>query len=318
MTGQKSDVEAFSLVLLARAKINLALHVVGRRDSGHHLLESIVTFADTGDRIGIDPSDEDRFTVSGPFSTDIPSDSDAAAGNLVVKARALLRDHLQNSGHAAPPVHLHLEKNLPVASGVGGGSADAAATLNGLIAHWKARIDADSLAGLALSLGADVPMCLAGHPLLACGIGEVITPLPRLPAMPMLLVNPGIAVSTPLIFQALVEKNNPALVLSPGAVSAEDWISALSTMRNDLQPSAMALTPLIADVLSAIEGSGARLTRMSGSGATCFGLFANEDSRNRAAEALRQQRPDWYVLPTNSLPGSNLPGQQMEIKPDGH
>ena len=175
--ARESDIPGFALTRLAPAKINLALHVVGQRPDGYHLLESLVTFADAGDRLGFSRSTEDRFTVSGPFSTDLPLTGEGASGNLVVRARDLLRAHLVERGIAAGPVHLHLEKNLPVASGIGGGSADAAAALLGLLELWGASADRGSLQDMALNLGADVPMCLEGRPLIASGIGEELQPV---------------------------------------------------------------------------------------------------------------------------------------------
>ncbi|MGH6808456.1 MAG: 4-(cytidine 5'-diphospho)-2-C-methyl-D-erythritol kinase, partial [Ensifer adhaerens] len=154
----QGEIAGFALTRAAPAKINLALHVVGQRADGHHLLESLVTFADRGDRIGLSASDEDRFTLSGPFATALPMTGTDQDGNLVLKARDLLRQALASQGIDTPPVHIHLEKNLPVASGIGGGSADAAATLRGLLDLWRTSIEPGSLAALALKLGADVPM----------------------------------------------------------------------------------------------------------------------------------------------------------------
>ncbi|MDQ0319363.1 4-diphosphocytidyl-2-C-methyl-D-erythritol kinase [Pararhizobium capsulatum DSM 1112] len=300
----------FDLVQSAPAKINLALHVIGQRADGHHLLESIVTFADRGDRVGLSATDEDRFTVSGSFACDIPADGPAASGNLVLKARNSLRALLLQRGLPARPMHLHLEKNLPVASGIGGGSADAAATLRGLLALWAVPpfVDdrfSDDLAAVALQLGADVPMCFHGKPLMARGVGERTEALAAFPAFPMLLVNPRVPVSTPVIFRTLTNKANPSLVLPHHTVAAADWIGALAAMRNDLEPPAQALAPVIGDVSQALSETGARLARMSGSGATCFGLFSDEHARDRAAEMLCADHPDWYVLRCFSIGGDH-------------
>ncbi len=172
----QGEIAGFALTRAAPAKINLALHVVGQRADGHHLLESLVTFADRGDRIGLTPSEQDRFTLSGPFAAELSTTGDDQDGNLVLKARDLLRQALASQGVDTGPVHIHLEKNLPIASGIGGGSADAAATLRGLLDLWKTGIEPALLAALALKLGADVPMCLDGRSLIASGIGEEITP----------------------------------------------------------------------------------------------------------------------------------------------
>ena len=299
--------DSFDLVRPAPAKINLALHVVGQKPDGYHLLESIVTFADRGDRIGFSYAEADRFTVSGPFAADIPAEGAAAADNLVLKARDGLRRLLTQRGLAAAPVHLHLEKNLPVTSGIGGGSADAAATLRGLMALWDGPLSDPAfdaaLAALAVALGADVPMCLHGRPLVARGIGEDTETLSGFPAFPMLLVNPRVPVSTPAIFKALTTKTNPPLALPEGKPSAAQWLTALSAMRNDLEPPARQLEPVIATVSQALSDSGSLFARMSGSGATCFGLFADTAARDRAATALSERYPGWYVLSCFSIQG---------------
>lgn len=292
----QGEIAGFALTRAAPAKINLALHVVGQRADGHHLLESLVTFADRGDRIGLSASDEDRFTLSGPFATDLPTTGADQDGNLVLKARDLLRQALALQGVDTPPVHIHLEKNLPVASGVGGGSADAAATLRGLLDLWRTSIEPGSLAALALKLGADVPMCLDGRPLVARGIGEEITPASELPSFPIVLVNPLVAVSTPVIFRTLEKKINPPLAMPVGLISPAAWLAAMAAMRNDLEPPARLLQPIIASVSDALAASGAALVRMSGSGATCFGLFDSDESAQRAAHSLSAAHREWYVL----------------------
>ncbi|KQS68107.1 4-diphosphocytidyl-2C-methyl-D-erythritol kinase [Rhizobium sp. Leaf371] len=291
------------LVLAAPAKINLALHVVGQRADGHHLLESLVTFTDTGDRLSLAVAEADSFTVSGPFAGDVPVEAEGQSGNLVLKARDLLRLRLTALGLPCGPVALHLEKNLPVASGIGGGSADAAAALTGLRRIWGQVPESDpdsaalDLAALGLSLGADLPMCLTGRPLIARGIGEAIAPVSGLPEFPALLVNPGVAVSTPAVFLALTEKTHPPLALPERLATRADWISALAKTRNDLEPPAQSLTPLIGRARAALWDAGAALARMSGSGATCFGLFLDRETRDLAAERIRNAHPDWYLLP---------------------
>ncbi|THK36887.1 4-(cytidine 5'-diphospho)-2-C-methyl-D-erythritol kinase [Ensifer sp. MPMI2T] len=288
-------IPGFALTCAAPAKINLALHVVGQRADGHHLLESLVTFADCGDRIGLASTDADRFTLSGRFADGLPLSAENKSGNLVLRARDLLRSELTSRGMAAGPVHLHLEKNLPVASGIGGGSADAAATLRGLLMLWGASVEPAKLDAIALELGADVPMCLDGGPLLAKGIGEAITALPDLPSFPIVLVNPLVAVSTPVIFRMLINKANPPLVLPQGQNTAEGWLSAMADMRNDLEPPARELAPVIEDVSDILRAAGAALVRMSGSGATCFGLFDSDERAHQAAERISASHPEWYV-----------------------
>ena len=194
----------------APAKINLALHVVGQRADGYHLLETLVTFADTGDRLSFAADDADRFSIFGPFSA-VLATNDGLTDNLVLRARDLLRQAVIATGQQAPAVAIHLEKNLPVASGIGGGSADAAATLRALLRHWNARIVPENLAPIALALGADVPMCLESRTLIARGIGEDIEPVSDLPEFFLVLANPLKAVSTPEIFRRLLDKANPPL-----------------------------------------------------------------------------------------------------------
>lgn len=284
--------------LFAPAKINLALHVTGQRSDGYHLLESLVTFTNIGDVLTIEPSDVDALTFSGPFATMLAADPST---NLVLKARNALRNAA--GSRPCPPFALHLEKNLPLSSGIGGGSADAAAALKGLNELWSLGFSLDQLCAIGLPLGADVPMCLHGHPLVAKGIGEEIEPV-DLPDFHMLLVNPGVAVSTPAIFKALAKKENDALpqfLLSrdPGMTNAGEslgwFLDFLRSSRNDLQPPAISIQPAIGQVIAALEIGGALFARMSGSGATCFGIFADDAAAAQAAAEIRLQHPGWWV-----------------------
>lgn len=286
---------AVETIEAAPAKINLALHVTGQREDGYHLLEMLVTFTEAGDVLRITDADADRFSISGPFEQGL-KDTDPES-NLVLKTRDLLRAHLQECGIATPPVSIHLEKNLPIASGIGGGSADAAATLRGLIRHWNVQVGSDSSGKMALKLGADVPMCLASTPLIARGIGEELTLLPNFPQLSLVLVNPLQAVSTPAIFRLLESKNNAPLP----ALADDNWLSMLGVLRNDLQPPAMRLLPQIQDVLSLLDANGAEFVRMSGSGATCFGVFPSWEQAQAAAARLREQQPEWYVQETTTI-----------------
>lgn len=285
----KAQRPAGALTRFAPAKINLALHVVGRRADGYHLLDSLVAFADCGDQITVEPSEEDAFTVTGRYAVDVPTD----AGNLVLRARDALR---QRVGAAAVPVRIHLEKSLPIASGIGGGSSDAAATLKALCALWQRALPDEDLRRLGLSLGADVPMCLHAQPARITGIGERVAPVGTLPALPAVLVNPGVAVSTPAIFKQLATRDNPPLPALPDTSQA--WLDWLETTRNDLQPPAIAVAPVIAEILQNLTGAGAIFARMSGSGATCFGLFATPGDAAAAAAQLSRSHPRWYVQPT--------------------
>ncbi len=266
---------------LARAKVNLALHVVGRRADGYHLLDSLVVFADFGDRITVAPGQGLRLTVTGPQGGGLTADAD----NLCLRAARAM---------AGPGAQITLEKHLPVASGIGGGSADAAATLQALARLWRVPLPD---AAAVLALGADVPVCLAGRPARMEGVGEVLSLLPPLPAAWLVLVNPGVAVSTPAVFRALERRDNARLPATlPRLATAEELAAFLMMQRNDLEAPAMALAPVIGQVRSALSAqSGCLMARMSGSGATCFGLFPDALNAAAAAAALRRAQPGWWV-----------------------
>jgi 4-diphosphocytidyl-2-C-methyl-D-erythritol kinase len=287
------------IVETAPAKINLALHVTGRRDDGYHLLDSLVTFAEDGDELIFEASDTDRFRVIGRFGGELSSDD-----NLVLKARDLLRAALAGAGQPSSPVSITLDKSLPIASGIGGGSADAAATLRGLLRLWNADLPAETIQRIALQLGADVPMCLASRPLRARGIGEAIEQA-SMPSVPLVLVNPLKPVSTPEIFRSLTRRDNPPIGEISGASDISRWMNSLVGLRNDLQPPAEMLVPEIAEACDLLGQSLAGFVRMSGSGATCFGLYETEAAAMKAALALSAYRPNWYVLLTRTVPGEN-------------
>ncbi|MCF6272701.1 MAG: 4-(cytidine 5'-diphospho)-2-C-methyl-D-erythritol kinase [Rhodobacteraceae bacterium] len=258
---------------LARAKVNLSLHVVGKRDDGFHLLDSIIVFPDVADELELVKK---GFSISGPFGKGLPK-----TGNLVQRAAEFL-------GYEGG---ILLEKNLPVASGIGGGSADAAAALR-LISRVTGQALPDGAA-----LGADVPACLLSKPLRMQGVGERLTPLPPLPDFFILLVNAGAAVSTPRIFRALKNVNNPAGSELPQGLSTSGFFEFLATQRNDMQAAAIEACPTIADVLAALRAlPDCALSRMSGSGGTCFGLFYSAQAAHAAATALKNARPDWWVV----------------------
>lgn len=280
----------------ASAKINLALHVTGRRGDGYHLLDTLVTFTEFGDRLTFADSDADRFTLSGRFGDDVPRGDDADTGNLVLKARNLLRAQAAATGQPAPPVHIHLEKRLPPASGIGGGSADAAATLKGLARLWG--LAGDIPPALALTLGADVPMCLLGRPLVARGIGEKLTPAHGFPDLFLVLANPLRHVSTPAVFKALEQRDNPPLFDGAMPQEAASWLALLQSARNDLQLPASRIAPLIHAVSDALAAAGATLVRMSGSGATCFGLYPDQADADAAARNLAAAFPEWFIVAT--------------------
>ncbi|MBM3483106.1 MAG: 4-(cytidine 5'-diphospho)-2-C-methyl-D-erythritol kinase [Alphaproteobacteria bacterium] len=279
----------------AHAKLNLFLHVVGRRPDSYHLLDSLIAFASVHDTVAARPGRGLTLKIDGPFGVAL---SDAGGDNLVLKAARGLAALTGRDADAA----LTLTKRLPIASGIGGGSTDAAATLRVLSRLWRVSPEPAALRGLALSLGADVPMCLEGLAARVGGIGEEIDPVSALPEIGLLLVNPLVAVPTPAVFKARRgDFSNPAGSMSATA-SLDDLVKYLSGTRNDLEAPARAIAPVIDDVLSAIGGlAGCHLARMSGSGATCFGLFASEELARHSGDALALTQPHWWVAPGRLL-----------------
>lgn len=266
----------------APAKVNLSLHITGRRADGYHLLDSLVVFTEIGDSVQAVPSDKGlSLQVTGPEANGLTGEGD----NLVLRAAQVMR----SDGLA-----LTLDKHLPVASGIGGGSSDAAATLR-LIARMTGRPLPDDV----LSLGADVPVCLTAQPCRMRGIGDLVTLVPPLPQMAMVLVNPRIGVSTPAVFNALKARDNPAMPADlPAWAGFDALIDWLAVQRNDLQAPACNLVPAIGHVLTALRDAGSALSRMSGSGATCFGLFQTITQAQKAADALALAHPGWWVRAT--------------------
>ncbi len=263
----------------APAKVNLFLHVTGKRADGYHLLDSLVVFAGTGDRLCAEHSEGLSLRVTGPFASGLHSESD----NLVLRAARSLAD----AAGIEPNAAMMLEKNLPVASGIGGGSADAAAALRLLSHLWGVALAPVILHKLAERLGADVPVCLLGAPTRMRGVGEQLDPAPHLPNCGLVLVNPGVALATASVFKARQGGFSAATPLPAGWNSASAMAEDLRNLTNDLQRPAIALQPVIGDVLAAItERPGCLLARMSGSGATCFGLFADADQATAQAAAL--------------------------------
>lgn len=290
-----------SRAVLAPAKINLFLHVVGRRADGYHMLDSLVAFADCHDLIRVDDSDTLTLALEGPFAGDLGDDAD----NLVLRAARAL---MNAAGDAGSPVTggaaITLTKNLPVASGIGGGSADAAAALQALNSLWRLDLSTETLAEIGLSLGADVPVCLFGRPARFQGVGEKITAAGPLPFVGLVLVNPGVAVSTAKVFTSRQGDYSETASFPENVPGVRDLISALDETRNDLTPPAIALSPQIADVLAALGTQpDCLLTRLSGSGATCLGLFSDEKIARHAAAAIRQAHPDWWVHDGRFLTG---------------
>jgi 4-diphosphocytidyl-2-C-methyl-D-erythritol kinase len=277
--------------MLAPAKINLYLHVVGRRPDGYHLLDSLVVFAEIGDVVTVEPAATLSMRIDGPFAGKLAADDD----NLVLRAARGLRDLTG----AAEGARITLTKNLPVASGIGGGSADAAATLRALSALWAVSPDRAALAQLALRLGADVPVCLDGKPSFIGGIGEEIASAGAVPQAHLLLVNPGVATPTPAVFRARnAGFSQPARwIAPPGDVHA--LAEALKARRNDLTDAAIIVTPAIREVLNAIGNTrDCLISRLSGSGATCFGLYAQAEAAEAARAEILAAYPAWWAVAT--------------------
>ena len=269
----------------APAKINLHLHVTGRRPDGYHLLDSLVVFAGAADLLTAEPDERLTLAITGPFADGLRS---AADDNLVLRAARALA-HASGCSRGAA---IRLEKNLPLASGIGGGSADAAAALRLLGRLWD--IDDQIPRDLAVSLGADVPVCLASAPARMRGIGDDLQPAPVLPPLDILLVNPLVPVATASVFRARNAGLTAPADFPAAWTTAADAARDLSSCRNDLQVPAIAIAPVIGDILVEIERQqGCLLARMSGSGATCFGLFEPGDAARRAHAAIAS--PDWWL-----------------------
>jgi len=267
----------------AHAKVNLWLNVVGRRADGYHLLHSLVAFADLADTIEAAPSGDLSLTVDAAASAPGAAALAAEPDNLVLKAARLL------AGRAgvAPRAALRLAKNIPVAAGLGGGSADAAAALQALVELWRLALPADELFDLAARLGADVPMCLAGRTAIVSGVGERLDTAPPLPPCAILLVNPGVALATPDVFGARRGDFSPARPVTGSWPDLTTLVEVLGRRGNDLTAPAVSLRPVIAEVLEVLRTTdGARYAAMSGSGATCFALYATLAEAYSAAARL--------------------------------
>jgi 4-diphosphocytidyl-2-C-methyl-D-erythritol kinase len=276
----------------ARAKINLFLHVGDKRSDGFHDLESLVVFADAGDVLEFAPADELSLSLAGPFAISLQAESD----NLVLRAARALAARAKSSAGAT----ITLTKNLPVASGIGGGSADAAATLRGLAKLWKLNILAIDLRAIAEELGSDVPVCIESQSAWMEGRGERVTPAPRVPGLAMVLVNPGLAVPTADVFRGLkLRRGTGAVDHASRMAKPGELIAFLKTTANDLEAPTRAIAAVIGEVLSEISRMpGIELWRMSGSGATCFGLFEDAGAAQMAAIALSHSHPKWWVQAT--------------------
>ena len=269
----------------APAKVNLFLHVTGRRPDGYHMLDSLVVFAGIADRIAVAPALDLSLSITGPFAPSLAAEPD----NLVLRAARALADE----AGVRPTGSLRLDKQIPVASGIGGGSADAAAALRLLCRTWRLNVTAPALDRIAADLGADVPVCLRNRPMRMRGVGEILTQAPSLPCCGLVLVNPGIPLATVSVFRARSGDFSRDAVLPCGWQTVQEMTAWLSGVANDLEAPALGLVPAIGEVLHAIAVTqGCLLARMSGSGATCFGLFANAATAEAAAAELA--RPSWW------------------------
>ncbi|WP_116599332.1 4-(cytidine 5'-diphospho)-2-C-methyl-D-erythritol kinase [Primorskyibacter marinus] len=269
-------VEAF-----APAKINLTLHVTGRRPDGYHLLDSLVAFGDVGDRLRLTPEPEMVLDVTGPFAAGVPVDR----RNLIWRAA-------EAAGWTG---RIELEKHIPHGAGLGGGSADAAAV-------WRSLCGANAadMLGLdtVLALGADVPVCLTPMPQRMQGIGERLRPVRPVPVLNLVLVNPGVQVATPKVFRALAQRENPEMPHCDGWTCEAQFIDWLTRQRNDLELPACELAPEIISALEALGGS--LLARMSGSGATCFGIYETPAQAHETASEIAARHSDWWVVHTQT------------------
>lgn len=278
----------------APAKINLTLHVTGQRDDGYHLLDSLVVFADVADQIAVTSAPDLRVTVSGPFSQGVPTDHT----NLVIRAAEALRQaHGVDKGAT-----ITLEKHLPNAAGIGGGSSDAATALALLADLWNVPALPPQSA-VALDLGADVPVCMAGpQPQHMSGIGEILAPAPAIPNFAVVLVNPRVQVPTQGIFRGLTSRQNPPMSKLPSGLDFDGFALWLHQQRNDLLPSARALTPEIDAALARLQAMpNVHYAGMSGSGATCFGVVRNMADARHAARAIQVSEMGWWVAPAQIL-----------------
>jgi 4-diphosphocytidyl-2-C-methyl-D-erythritol kinase len=287
VTSRSDAIQAF-----APAKINLFLHVGEKRDDGYHDLESLVVFVETGDTLSFSQSGDLTLTLDGPFAKGLVAEND----NLVLRAAQALAAYAGRPAGAA----ITLTKNLPVASGIGGGSADAAAALRGLTRLWAVDVSWPQLRTIAETLGSDVPVCVESKPSWMEGRGERVTPAGAVPEMAMVLVNPGVGLATADVFRGLNSRRGTGTIdHAAHMVRPRDLIAFLKSTSNDLEAPARQIAPVIGEVLAELSRMPqVELWRMCGSGATCFALFENESAAEMAAIALSNSHPDWWVQST--------------------
>lgn len=283
------------LNIFAPAKINLYLHVTQRLDGGYHALDSLVNFSDIGDDITIEDADDFSFAINGPYAGHFPDDAQKAnheSTNLVVRAVFGLAQRVERLPH----FKVTLTKNLPLTSGIGGGSSNAAAIIWGLQDWWDLPSDLPFLPDLFLELGADVPVCYFAHAARIMGIGEQVVPVSDMPEMDIVLVNPSVPCPTHQVFSRFDAPFSKAVTLPPSHSGFGAWIEFLQAQRNDLLPAALSVVPEIKRVLDVLASQrGCVLHRLSGSGATCFGVFDNAEAARDAAKAIAHAYPEWWV-----------------------
>lgn len=286
------------------AKLNLYLHVIGKRADGYHLLDSLVAFCDVGDEVRLEPSPTFSFAIEGPMALSLkeePQDN-----NLVVKAARLL------SEATGKPLgfKLTLVKNLPIASGIGGGSGNAAAALRIIARHWALSKDDPVLYEIAKKLGQDVPCCLENKTCYFTGIGDVLEPGPQLPHTNIVMVNPNKALSTASVFRARKGDFSSRAELETVPTDVAELASMIKARNNDLTETSLELLPDISKALAALEGTeNCLLARMSGSGATCFGIYTDRGSARNAAACMFNNHPGWWVVATNFPYKGEGPGE---------
>ncbi len=278
-----------TITVEAAAKINLYLHVVGRRANGYHELDSLIAFTDVFDTLTLEPADGLSLEIAGTFAPRLPASED----NLVLRAARALGE----AAGVEPLARITLHKELPVAAGLGSGSADAAAALRGLARLWSVDTATVDLKDVGLGLGTDIPACLVSDTVHVGGVGEILQPGPELPDAGIVLVNPGVTLATPSVFQARRGGFSPEMPMMKPPRSFTDFVEELEDRSNDLTEPALRLAPVIREVLAALEDApGCRLARLSGSGATCFGLFDNPAAASEAAATL--DIDGWWVRAT--------------------
>ncbi len=281
--------------IFAPAKINLYLHVTGRRDDNYHNLDSLVCFTDIGDSITIEPAEKFDFSIQGPFAANFPQDAQKATDkstNLIVKAVFMMAQILEQ----LPNFKITLNKNLPIASGMGGGSSNAAATLWALEKRWGITELSTILPDIFTQLGADVPVCYYAHPARIRAIGDIVDPVPPLPEADIVLINPNQSCPTPSVFDRHQAIDQSEITLPDHFGDLDNFVHFLQKQRNDLTESAIEIVPEIAQILESLNNQpGCQLSRMSGSGATCFGIFINADLAQNARKAISAAYPKWWV-----------------------